>query len=80
MASNDAVDFSTKIQVVDDQNKELLQIGLTQKKTLMVLIGMIGVFFFILVAFNAISTKDLTTIVGLVKANKGYFVKGNTTN
>lgn len=62
MASDDDTDFSTRIQVLDDNNAELLRIGLTQKHTLMILIGMLAIFFIVLIAVNGISSKDISSL------------------
>lgn len=68
MASNeDDVDFHSKFTLYDDQNKELLNIGLTQKKMMLIFLIMLGVIFIVLVAFNAIETKDLRELTGLLK-------------
>lgn len=55
----DEVDFHSKFTLFSDQNKQLLEIGISQKKMMMIFLCFLGVVFFVLVAFNAIETKDL---------------------
>lgn len=63
MASNyDEVDFSSKIILFNDQNERIIDIGLTQRKTMIVLFVVLAIFFFILVAFNALEATEIVTI------------------
>lgn len=55
----DEVDFHSKFTLYDEQNRQLLDIGLTQKKMMMIFLCFLGVVFIVLVAFNAIETKDI---------------------
>lgn len=67
MASNDDVDFSSKFTVFNDRNEAILNIGLTQKKMMMIFLALLFIFFLVLVAFNAIESKDLVELKDLVK-------------
>lgn len=67
MATKDDVDFSSKFTVFNDRNEEILNIGLTQKKMMMIFLALLFIFFLVLVAFNAIEAKDLVEIKDLIK-------------
>lgn len=67
MATNDDVDFSSKFTVFNDRNEAILNIGLTQKKMMMIFLALLFIFFLVLVAFNAIESKDLVELKDLVK-------------
>lgn len=67
LSHDDEVDFSSKFIVYDEANKQLLTIGLDQKKMMFVFIAMLAVFFFVLVAFGAIEVKDLEKLKDLFK-------------
>lgn len=55
----DEVDFHSKFTLFDNQNKELLRVGLSQRKMMQIFLVFLGVVFIVLVAFNAIETKDI---------------------
>lgn len=55
----DEVDFHSKFTLYDEQNKQLLEIGLSQKKMMILFLCFLAVIFIVLVAFNAIETKDI---------------------
>lgn len=65
--SDDAVDFHSKFTLYDEQNKQLLDVGLSQRKMMMIFLLMLAVFFIVLVAFNAIETKDIRDLRDLFK-------------
>lgn len=65
LSHDDEVDFSSKFIVYDEANKQLLTIGLDQKKMMFIFIAMLAVFFFVLVAFGAIEVKDLEKLKDL---------------
>lgn len=67
MATKDEVDFSSKFTVFNDRNEQILNIGLTQKKMMIIFLALLFIFFLILVAFNAIESKDLVELKDLVK-------------
>lgn len=68
MASNeDEVDFSSKFTVYSDQNKELVTIPLDQKKMMLIAGILLGLVFIVLVALNAVDTKELRDLSELVK-------------
>lgn len=66
MATNDEIDFESRITIVNDQNDTILSVSLTQKKMMFILLVMLVLFFFVLVAFNAIEAKDLIVLKDLV--------------
>lgn len=55
----DEVDFHSKFILMDDQNKQLLEVGLSQRKMMIIFYVFLAVVFITLVAFNAIETKDI---------------------
>lgn len=64
--ADDEVDFHSKFTVYNERNKELLTIGLTQKKMMMIFLALLTIFFIVLVAFNAIEAKDLVQVKDLL--------------
>lgn len=68
MADNDEVDFHSRFTVYDERNQELLSVGLTQKKMMMIFLCLLTCFFIVLVAFNAIEANDLIQLKDLVTA------------
>lgn len=79
MASDDEVDFHAKVQFFTDNNQQLLEIGLTQKKLLMILITMIAVFFIVLVAFTSIETKEIVDLTDKIVKVADFVNGGNLT-
>lgn len=69
----DEVDFHSKFIVMNDQNKELLQVGLSQRKMMYILFVLLGIVFIVLIAFNAIKTKDLKDLLKDIRDIKDSF-------
>lgn len=66
----DEVDFNAKFTLYDEQNKQLLNIGLSQRKLMVLFLCFLAVFFIVLVAFNAIETKDIRELRDLFGLNQ----------
>lgn len=61
----DSVDFHSRFIVMDDQNKELLAVGLSQRKLMLIFLCFLGLVFVVLVAFNIVETKDIRDLKDL---------------
>lgn len=70
--SVDVVDFHSKFTLYDEKNKQLLDIGLSQRKMMIIFLIMLGILFVVLVAFNVIETKDIREIRDLTQ---GFYQK-----
>lgn len=61
----DVVDIHSRFIVMDDQNKELLAVGLSQRKLMLIFMCLLGLVFVVLVAFNIVETKDIRDLKDL---------------
>lgn len=66
-SNNDTRDFSSKFIIYDEEKNELTAIRLNQRQMMMLFVGLLAAFFFVLVAFGAIEVKDLVEIKKLVE-------------
>lgn len=63
----DETDFHSKFTLFDEQNRTLIDFGLSQKKMQMIFLVFMGIIFIVLVAFNAIETKDIRELRDLFR-------------
>lgn len=63
----DETDFHSKFTLFDEQNRTLIDFGLTQKKMQMIFLVFLGIVFIVLVAFNAIETKDIRDLRDILR-------------
>lgn len=67
MESSDEVDFTSKFTVYDEDKKEVVSVGLSQRQMMIIFVVLLAIVFFILAAFGAVEVKDLVELKGLVK-------------
>lgn len=67
MEGSDEVDFTSKFTVYDEDKKEVVSVGLSQRQMMLIFIVLLAIVFFILAAFGAVEVKDLVELKALVK-------------